>query len=87
MKIEIYNCLGHSSSDTHQLDAYAELYGYAMNMWWFDKRVDAKASTIDPFARKCLWGTKRNDINPEFFKQYTTHCMDALEFMQSMPKK
>ena len=40
---------------------------------------------VDPFARRCPWGTIRNDINPEFKDQgFTTHCDDALAILQQL---
>jgi len=83
MKIEIYNCLGHSSSNTHELEPYDKMFSYAR------RAVSTQGwqiEIIDPFARKCMWGNKRNDINPEFLHDYTTHCMDALHFMSVLPK-
>lgn len=84
MKVEMFNCIWQSSSNTHELEPYNRLYSYAMQLW-----TDAlgNISTIDPFARKCLWGTKRNDINPKYLHEYTTHCMDALDFMTSISKQ
>ena len=84
MKIELFRCLGHSSSDTHDLEPYDRLFAYAMQLW---TNALGNISIIDPFARKCPWGTKRNDINPKFLHEYTTHCMDALEFVSSLPKQ
>ena len=79
-KAQIQNCIGHNSSHTHNLKPMVKLYDYIMHKWIKEKRVPCP-EIIDPFARMCLWGTKRNDINPEFNPQYTTHTMDALEFM------
>jgi hypothetical protein len=84
MKIELFNCIGHSSSNTHELEPYDRLYSYAMQLW---TNALGNISTIDPFARKCPWGTKRNDINPEYLHEYTTHCMDAMDFVASIPKQ
>lgn len=36
---------------------------------------------IDPFANKSLWGTIRNDLNPDFDTQYH---MDALKFLETL---
>jgi len=47
------------------------------------KMMNKKHITIDPFSRSCLWGDKRNDINPKYLHEYTTHCMDALEFLKN----
>ena len=37
---------------------------------------------VDPFANDAKYGTVTNDLNPECA---TTHHMDALEFLQSLP--
>lgn len=84
MKITIHNCIGSKSSDTHQLVPYDKMYGYAMQCW---TNALGNIETIDPFARKCMWGTKRNDINPHFLYEYTTHCMDALDFLSRIRKQ
>lgn len=80
-KITVSNCVGIKTSDTHNLQPYSKLFRVAMNNT-ISKNI-LNPNVIDPFARMCLWGTKRNDINPEFLGQYTTHCMDALEFLNS----
>lgn len=80
MKIKIFNCIGLNSADTHNLHPFEKLYRDARN--YFVGRSILNPVILDPFSRKCSWGTKRNDLNPEFFPQYTTHCMDALEFLQ-----
>lgn len=36
---------------------------------------------VDPFANKSLWGTIRNDLNPDFDTQYH---MDALKFLEML---
>ena len=79
-QIKIFNCIGLNSAETHKLPPFEKLYSNAMN--YFVMRSTFKPMILDPFARKCSWGIKRNDLNPEFFPQYTTHCMDALEFLQ-----
>lgn len=83
-KTSIVKCLGHSSHHTHQLQPFENLYNFAMHKWIVEQKVP-NPTVIDPFARMCLWGTKRNDLNPAFLHQYTTHCMDALEFMCNEP--
>ena len=80
VRITRFNCLGLSSSDTHKLTAFEKLYRSAMNR--NITRNNFKPFVLDPFARTCLWGTRRNDINPQFLKNYTTHCMDAIDFMK-----
>jgi len=84
VKVEMFNCVGHSSSNTHNLKPYDDLFAYAMKLWTNEL---GKISIVDPFARKCPWGTKRNDINPEFLHEYTTHCMDAIEFMAKIQRQ
>lgn len=83
MNIDIFNCVGHASSDTHRLQPYEKMYSYARRaagtQGW-------QLEIVDPFARKCMWGNKRNDINPDFLYDYTTHCMDALDFMFALPR-
>ena len=37
---------------------------------------------VDPFANSSMYGTIRNDLNPEFDTQYH---MDALEFLKTIP--
>ena len=79
-QFNLISCIGLSSSNTHELPAMKKLFRQAMDKCVIiDKKIDPKI--IDPFARQCQWGTLRNDINPEFFPQYTTHMMDALEFL------
>ena len=82
-EIKIFNCLtdgsAYKSADTHQLPAFSKLYRIAMNLKISSNVLQPRV--VDPFARMCQWGTVRNDINPNFFPQYTTHCMDALEFL------
>ena len=79
--IKIFNCIGVNSADTHNLKPFSNLHKFAMDNLISKNILDIVV--IDPFARTCLWGTRRNDINPIFFGQYTTHCMDALEFMKT----
>lgn len=79
-KVDIHQCLGHSSHHTHQLQPLENMYNHVMHKLIIEQKI-ATPEVIDPFARMCLWGTKRNDINPEFLKQYTTHNKDALEFL------
>lgn len=86
MQIDRFVCNGTSSSDTHQLEPYDRLFAYCMNNFVYDKNVLGNVEVIDPFARKCPWGTVRNDINPEFYPNYTTHSMDALEFMTGLKR-
>jgi hypothetical protein len=81
-KISMLNCIGINSADTHNLEAYSKLFRMAMNKT-ISKNILGNVHVVDPFARMCLWGTKRNDINPNFLGQYTTHCMDALDFINS----
>lgn len=83
-KVSLSNCVGLGSHHTHTLKPFEALYNFAMHKWIVEKKV-ATPTVIDPFARMCLWGTKRNDINPTFLHEYTTHCMDALEFMCNEP--
>ena len=87
MKIEMFNCIGHSSSNTHELVPYDRLMRYAMDNWIYGGNIIGNLEVIDPFARRCLWGTKRNDINPEFLHEYTTHCMDGREFMLNIQRE
>lgn len=79
-EIKIFKCTGIDSANTHNLPAFSKLFRVTMNNKI--SRNILQPNVIDPFARRCLWGTKRNDINPEFFGEYTTHCMDALEFLR-----
>ena len=79
----LVSCHGLSSSDTHKLPAMKKLFRVAMDMHIF-KHENVDPVIIDPFARKCQWGTKRNDINSEFYPQYTTSVNDALEFMTEL---
>lgn len=47
-----------------------------------ERYVAGKENVIDPFANESLYGTIRNDLNPEF----DTHFhMDALEFVKMCP--
>ena len=43
--------------------------------------VRQKGVVVDPFANKSLWGTLRNDLNPDFDTQYH---MDALKFLETL---
>lgn len=87
MKIDIINCIGHNSSETHQLKPFEKLYKYAMDNWIYSNNTVGNLEVVDPFARKCMWGTKRNDINPEFLFDYTTHCMDAKDFLANIQRE
>ena len=84
MLTKIHNCIGINSANTHNLTPFEDLFRIATNDWILDNLI-GDLKIIDPFARMCLWGTKRNDINPKFLGQYTTHCMDALEFLNCEP--
>ena len=44
--------------------------------------VHADGVIVDPFANECLYGTVRNDLNPEFS---TDFHMDALAFLKQQP--
>lgn len=83
-KVSIDQCLGHSSHHTHQLKPFEQLYHHVMNKLILERNI-ITPEVIDPFARCCLWGTQRNDINPAFLEQYTTHNKDALEFLCDIP--
>jgi len=83
--ISIYNCIGIDTHNTHNLKPYAKMFDYCLDKLVFEKELK-NPIVIDPFARRCLWGTKRNDINPEFLHEYTTHAMDALEFLSNEPR-
>lgn len=37
---------------------------------------------VDPFANNCVIGNVRNDLNPEYGTEF---CMDALDFLKSLP--
>lgn len=81
-EIKIFDCVGLHSKDTHKLIPFSKMFRTAMDY----QRIQLGNFTptvIDPFARTCLWGTRRNDINPEYLHEYTTHCMDAIEFLNS----
>ena len=83
-KYAIFDGAGLHSRDTHILPPYKRLYDFAMHKWIVEKNV-VTPTVIDPFARKCMWGTHRNDANSLFFQNgFTTHCMDALEFLTTM---
>ena len=81
-KLTIANCVGIDSHNTHTMKPMEALYNHVMHKLILEENIDAPV-VIDPFARMCPWGTKRNDMNPTFHHTYTTHCMDALEFMCS----
>jgi len=81
-RIKIVSCVGQDSHHTHTLKPMSNLHRYVINKLILEQSI-IDPQIIDPFARTCLWGTHRNDINPSF-GDYTTHCMDALEFMCSM---
>lgn len=84
--IIIFNCIGKSSHATHKLEPYDRLFGFCMNQFIYEKNVIGSMEIIDLFARQCPWGTVRNDINPQLFPNYTTHCMDALELVQNLKR-
>ena len=86
MQIDMYNCIGHNSANTHELEPFDRLFRYAMDNWIYGGNVVGNLEVIDPFARRCMWGTKRNDINPNFLYEYTTHCMDAGEFLCNLQR-
>ena len=83
VEFKIFNCHMQPSSETHHLEPMNRLYGFAHNQLIVENKFK-EISVIDPFARRCLWGTKRNDLNPKFLGEYTTHCMDALDFLNSV---
>ena len=40
---------------------------------------------VDLFARRCPWGTLRNDLDADYLEQgFTTHSMDAIDFLCTM---
>ena len=39
MKIDLFSCLGQSSSETHKLQPFERLFGYAMNNWIYNHNV------------------------------------------------
>lgn len=47
-----------------------------------ERHIADKEIIIDPFARNSKYGTITNDLNPEYD---TTHHMDALKFLRSIP--
>ena len=80
-EIKIFDCIGLHSKDTHNLIPYSKMFRLAKYLQLENENYNPVV--IDPFARTCLWGTRRNDINPEYLHQYTTHCMDALDFLNA----
>jgi len=83
---KIFNCMGRSSHATHLLEPYEKLYSYAYNQWIDFNNPMGNIQIVDLFARQCQWGTIRNDMNPQLYPAYTTHCMDALEFIQGLQR-
>ena len=77
-KFELFNCIGHSSSDTHKLKPMYQLFSFCTT-----KLLNEDYLIIDPFSRSCLWADRRNDINPKYLHEFSTHCMDALEFLKN----
>lgn len=47
-----------------------------------ERHIDCAKVIVDPFANESKYGTITNDLNPEYG---TTHHMDALEFLKSIP--
>jgi hypothetical protein len=72
MEIEFNWCFGNANRDTLSIKPIRELA---------DKWLAGKAIIVDPFARDCLIGTHRNDLNPDTKANYN---MDALDFLKRM---
>ena len=49
-----------------------------------EKYIKGCKVIIDPFANECKYGTKTNDLNPDYDTDYH---MDALDFLKSIPDK
>lgn len=49
-----------------------------------ETEVNRGGVIVDPFANSCKYGTITNDLNPEF---NTDYCLDALEFLKSIPNE
>lgn len=47
-----------------------------------ERHVKEGIIIVEPFANQSKYGTHRNDLNPEFGTEY---CMDANEFLKSLP--
>ena len=80
MNLDIWPAIGQSSHNTHDLKTYQHYFKkYRENFGFKHVKI------IDPFARKCPWGTHRNDINPTFLEEgFTNSCSDALDFVRRL---
>lgn len=65
-----------AGKDTHTHRGYKLAYQKALE--YFVHRKCKNPYSLDLFARECTWADIRNDLNPEYFPQYTNHCQDAL---------
>ena len=75
--MEMWDCTGLKSADTHKLPAYKDVFNRIRDSFGYKD-----AFVLDPFARRCPWGSMRNDINVKFLEEgFTTHSEDALDFL------
>jgi hypothetical protein len=72
-----------ASKGTHEHRGYARAFQDACYL--NPPHSVANHTIVDLFARKCPWGTIRNDLNPQFLEEgFTTHAMDAIALLKSM---
>jgi len=81
-QILIFDENTNSGKNTHRHEGYKAAFKFARKLLpdsW-DKNPDEQAVILDLFARKCPWGTIRNDLNIKFLERgYTNVCKDANE--------
>jgi len=75
-----FNEHGGSGKDTHLHEGYQAAFAYARKLMNKINLNNPNELILDLFARKCPWGTIRNDLNNKFLKKgFTNVCKDALQ--------
>lgn len=81
-QIRLYDEKTNANKNTHTHSGYKAAFKFARDLMpksW-EKTPGNQALILDLFARKCPWGTIRNDLNKKFLeKGYTNMCKDANE--------
>lgn len=79
--IEISYCTWPQNKDLHKVKPIGNLYEKYISL---AKKINANAIIVDPFAKDCLLGDFRNDLNVNTVASFH---LDAAEFLMFLYKK
>ena len=84
-QLRLYDESPNAGKNTHTHEGYKEAFKYAQT--FLPDRGQFDSLIVDLFARKCPWGTVRNDLNPRFLKKgFTNMNKDAIECLNTFER-